>query len=58
MMDVADPDAVHAVRVFIRKQIAQELKGDLISTVNILALLFCTRKRCNVSNEIIELAPL
>ncbi|KAI6702098.1 hypothetical protein NL676_011234 [Syzygium grande] len=33
MMDVADPDAVHAVRVFIRKQIAQELKGDLISTV-------------------------
>ncbi|KAI3421496.1 uncharacterized protein J3R85_012182 [Psidium guajava] len=33
MMDVADPDAVHAVRVFIRKQIAQELKSDLISTV-------------------------
>ncbi|XP_030530336.1 puromycin-sensitive aminopeptidase isoform X3 [Rhodamnia argentea] len=33
MMDVADPDAAHAVRVFIRKQIAQELKGDLISTV-------------------------
>ncbi|XP_015896102.3 puromycin-sensitive aminopeptidase [Ziziphus jujuba] len=33
MMEVADPDAVHAVRTFIRKQLAQELKEELISTV-------------------------
>ncbi|KAJ4832982.1 Puromycin-sensitive aminopeptidase [Turnera subulata] len=33
MMDVADPDAVHAVRSFIRKQLASELKAELLSTV-------------------------
>ncbi|KAK4801971.1 hypothetical protein SAY86_000174 [Trapa natans] len=33
MMDVADPDAVHAVRSFIRKQIAQELRSELLSTI-------------------------
>ncbi|CAH9089838.1 unnamed protein product [Cuscuta epithymum] len=33
MMTVADPDAVHAVRTFIRKQIAAELKEDLIRTI-------------------------
>ncbi|XP_010255303.1 PREDICTED: puromycin-sensitive aminopeptidase-like [Nelumbo nucifera] len=33
MMEVADPDAVHAVRSFIRKQLASELKAELLSTV-------------------------
>ncbi|KAM2938344.1 hypothetical protein FF1_038144 [Malus domestica] len=33
MMEVADPDAVHAVRSFIRKQLAHELKAELLSTV-------------------------
>lgn len=33
MMTVADPDAVHAVRTFIRKQLASELKEDLLITV-------------------------
>lgn len=33
MMGVADPDAVHSVRTFIRKQLAQELKAELLSTV-------------------------
>uniref|UniRef100_A0A2P2MAX8 Puromycin-sensitive aminopeptidase n=1 Tax=Rhizophora mucronata TaxID=61149 RepID=A0A2P2MAX8_RHIMU len=33
MMEVADPDAVHAVRSFIRKQLASELKAEFMSTV-------------------------
>lgn len=33
IMEVADPDAVHAVRSFIRKQLASELKAELLSTV-------------------------
>ncbi|KAM3321725.1 puromycin-sensitive aminopeptidase isoform X1 [Capsicum chacoense] len=33
MMPVADPDAVHAVRTFIRKQLASELKQELLITV-------------------------
>ncbi|KAK3004814.1 hypothetical protein RJ639_017927 [Escallonia herrerae] len=33
MMLVADPDAVHAVRTFIRKQLAAELKEELLNTV-------------------------
>ncbi|KAL6986274.1 Puromycin-sensitive aminopeptidase [Sarracenia purpurea var. burkii] len=33
MMEVADPDAVHAVRSFIKKQLASELKEEFISTV-------------------------
>ncbi|KAI4370277.1 hypothetical protein MLD38_018644 [Melastoma candidum] len=33
LMDVADPDAVHAVRKFIRSQIAKELKSELLATV-------------------------
>ncbi|XP_050378743.1 puromycin-sensitive aminopeptidase isoform X2 [Argentina anserina] len=33
IMEVADPDAVHAVRTFIRKQLAQELKAELLTTV-------------------------
>lgn len=50
MMGVADPDAVHSVRTFIMKQLAQELKAELLSTVCILPrscinmiylLLFC-----------------
>ncbi|KAL7594706.1 hypothetical protein Lser_V15G30366 [Lactuca serriola] len=33
MMEVADPDAVHAVRSFIRKQLALELKQEFINKV-------------------------
>ena len=33
IMEVADPDAVHAVRSFIRKQLASELRAELLSTV-------------------------
>ncbi|KAM6551825.1 hypothetical protein CsatB_001633 [Cannabis sativa] len=33
MMEVADPDAVHAVRTFIKKQLASELKEELLTTV-------------------------
>ncbi|KAI3468713.1 hypothetical protein Pfo_025376 [Paulownia fortunei] len=33
MMEVADPDAVHAVRTFIRKQLASELKEEFLNTV-------------------------
>ncbi|KAJ9147935.1 hypothetical protein P3X46_030048 [Hevea brasiliensis] len=33
MMEVADPDGVHAVRTFIRKQLASELKSELLTTV-------------------------
>ncbi|KAA8520842.1 hypothetical protein F0562_011515 [Nyssa sinensis] len=33
MMKVADPDAVHAVRSFIRKQLASELKEEFLITV-------------------------
>ncbi|XP_038874593.1 puromycin-sensitive aminopeptidase [Benincasa hispida] len=33
MMEVADPDAVHAVRTFIRKQLANALKEELLTAV-------------------------
>ncbi|KAF9600926.1 hypothetical protein IFM89_014053 [Coptis chinensis] len=33
MLEVADPDAVHAVRSFIRKHLASELKAEFLSTV-------------------------
>ncbi|KAF1874060.1 hypothetical protein Lal_00041503 [Lupinus albus] len=33
LMEVADPDAVHAVRAFIRKQLASELKAEFLSIV-------------------------
>jgi len=33
MMDVADPDAVNAVRTFIRKQLALQLKSEFLRTV-------------------------
>lgn len=33
IMEVADPEAAHAVRYFIRKQLASELKAELLSTV-------------------------
>lgn len=33
MMEVADPDAVHAVRSFIRKQLASELKQEFLYLV-------------------------
>ncbi|KAG9159331.1 hypothetical protein Leryth_017958 [Lithospermum erythrorhizon] len=33
LLEVADPDAVHAVRSFIRKQLASELKDEFIRTV-------------------------
>ncbi|KAI3990707.1 hypothetical protein MKX01_023007 [Papaver californicum] len=33
MMGIADPDAVHAVRSFIRKHLASELKAEFLRTV-------------------------
>ncbi|XWS38342.1 hypothetical protein CRYUN_Cryun19dG0123100 [Craigia yunnanensis] len=33
MMEVADPDAVHAVRAFIRNELASQLKSEFLSTV-------------------------
>lgn len=36
MMAVADPDAVHAVRNFVRKQLASELKTELLKIVCLL----------------------
>ncbi|KAJ4954357.1 hypothetical protein NE237_011140 [Protea cynaroides] len=33
MMEVADPDAVHAVRNFVRKKLASELKAEFLSMV-------------------------
>lgn len=39
MMPVADPDAVHAVRTFIKKELALQLKDDLLSTVSGTKLL-------------------
>jgi len=33
MMEVADPDAVHAVRTFVRKQLASALRSEFLSTV-------------------------
>lgn len=33
MMEVADPDAVHAVRNFIKKELAVQLKDDLLAAV-------------------------
>ncbi|KAM0030085.1 putative cytosol alanyl aminopeptidase [Helianthus debilis subsp. tardiflorus] len=33
MMEVADPDAVHAVRKFIRKQLASQLKHEFLNLV-------------------------
>lgn len=33
MMEVADPDAVHAVRNFIKKELALQLKDDLLAAV-------------------------
>jgi aminopeptidase N len=38
MMEVADPDAVHAVRSFIRKQLASELKAEFLRTVRPVTL--------------------
>ena len=34
MMPVADPDAVHAVRTFIKKELALQLKDDLLAAVS------------------------
>ncbi|RZC52841.1 hypothetical protein C5167_021275 [Papaver somniferum] len=33
IMDIADPDAVHAIRSFIRKHLASELKAEFLKTV-------------------------
>ncbi|VAI31048.1 unnamed protein product [Triticum turgidum subsp. durum] len=33
MMSIADPDAVHAVRTFIKKELAFQLKDDLLAAV-------------------------
>jgi aminopeptidase N len=35
MMQVADPDAVHAVRTFIRKQLALQLKQQFLAAVSL-----------------------
>lgn len=35
MMEVADPDAVHVVRTFIRKQLASALKAEFLTAVRI-----------------------
>ena len=34
MMEVADPDAVHVVRNFIKKELALQLKDDLLAAVS------------------------
>lgn len=39
MMPVADPDAVHAVRTFIRKELALQLKQELLSAVSFFFFL-------------------
>ncbi|GKV23140.1 hypothetical protein SLEP1_g32907 [Rubroshorea leprosula] len=33
LMEVADPDAVHSVRKFIRKELASQLKAEFLNTV-------------------------
>ncbi|KAI3855573.1 hypothetical protein MKX03_006611 [Papaver bracteatum] len=33
MMDIADPDAVHAIRCFIKNHLASELKAEFLKTV-------------------------
>lgn len=33
-MEIADPDAVHAVRSFIKKQLALQLKEEFLATVS------------------------
>lgn len=33
MMAIADPDSVHAVRTFIRKELAVQLQSELLATV-------------------------
>lgn len=33
MMAIADPDSVHAVRTFIRKELAVQLRSELLVTV-------------------------
>lgn len=43
MMAVADPDAVHAVRNFIKKELALQLKDDLLAAVS------RTRQSCCLS---------
>jgi Domain of unknown function (DUF3458_C) ARM repeats len=35
MMQVADPDAVHAVRTFIRKELALQLKQEFLAAVSL-----------------------
>jgi len=41
MMDVADPDAVHAVRCFIKKQLALHLKEEFLTAVSFACTLSC-----------------
>lgn len=48
MMEVADPDAVHAVRTFIRKQLAHELKEELLTTVIIFSQFLIWSSTCFV----------
>jgi len=39
LMDVADPDAIHTVRRFIIKEIAANLREDLLHTVCLFVIL-------------------
>lgn len=52
MMEVADPNAVHAVRTFIRKQLASELRAEFLNTV--CPLLW---GRLQLLNEIFFILP-
>lgn len=52
MMAVADPDAVHAVRTFIKKQLALQLKEEFLATVSLSIFLCCLFFRMNYVFEI------
>ncbi|KAE8677976.1 Puromycin-sensitive aminopeptidase [Hibiscus syriacus] len=74
MMEVADPDAVHAVRTFIRKELASQLKPEFLSTfqnnrsseeytLTILIWLDCSQEYCyciphNMTDQFAALAAI
>lgn len=41
LMKVADPDAVHAVRCFIKKTLALQLKEEFLNTVRFFIFFHC-----------------
>ena len=45
LMEVADPDAVHAVRSFIRKELARQLNEEFLSTVS----QFCLKSTLTIT---------